>query len=171
MWVTTWAPAAQIRAHRPYSAKSAPTTGGDDGNRTHVQGFAGPCLNHSATSPARSRLPRPRTRPHTISPRCGNVACDRKGLTKATRRTTRSTGLADRPSANPVVRLSTEPDPTSQWVSPPRAGPLRPFCSLRHSPPISSHATSCDPSTCVYYRQGSCGCVSSTGAWCHGPPG
>ena len=25
--------------------------GGDDGNRTHVQGFAGPCLNHSATSP------------------------------------------------------------------------------------------------------------------------
>ena len=24
---------------------------GDDGNRTHVQGFAGPCLNHSATSP------------------------------------------------------------------------------------------------------------------------
>ena len=25
--------------------------GGDDGNRTHVEGFAGPCLSHSATSP------------------------------------------------------------------------------------------------------------------------
>ena len=28
---------------------------GDDGNRTHVQGFAGPCLNHSATSPQHCR--------------------------------------------------------------------------------------------------------------------
>lgn len=26
--------------------------GGDAGNRTRIQGFAGPCLNHSATSPA-----------------------------------------------------------------------------------------------------------------------
>ena len=33
--------------------------GGDDGNRTHVQGFAGPCLNHSATSPSRTTLLRP----------------------------------------------------------------------------------------------------------------
>ena len=33
--------------------------GGDDGNRTHVQGFAGPCLNHSATSPCQVTMPRP----------------------------------------------------------------------------------------------------------------
>ena len=29
--------------------------GGDGGNRTRVQGFAGPCLNHSATSPGGDR--------------------------------------------------------------------------------------------------------------------
>ena len=34
-----------------------PGAGGDDGNRTHVQGFAGPCLNHSATSPLRFGCP------------------------------------------------------------------------------------------------------------------
>ncbi len=36
------------------SRKRSPTeliTRGGDGNRTRVQGFAGPCLNHSATPP------------------------------------------------------------------------------------------------------------------------
>ena len=51
----------------------------------------------------------------------------------------RSTGLADRPSANPVGRILKLKDPSRSAgeVSPPRAGPLRPICSLRHSPPIS----------------------------------
>ncbi len=43
--------------------------GGDDGNRTHVQGFAGPCLNHSATSPDTARRAGARVRRETL-PAC-----------------------------------------------------------------------------------------------------
>ena len=37
--------------------------GGGGGNRTHVRGFAGPCLNHSATPPEPPRLSGPGSRP------------------------------------------------------------------------------------------------------------
>ena len=48
--------------------------GGDDGNRTHVQGFAGPCLNHSATSPA-DRPYRHALRAHIRAANIGGCMC------------------------------------------------------------------------------------------------
>ncbi len=120
LWALIWARVAGIGAH---SAKSAQTTGGDDGNRTHVQGFAGPCLNHSATSPCQVTNAATRTRPHTISVSpntwrehrracagttrgmlgtCSSTNAQRE---KAVTVKDRSTGLADRPSANPVGRI------------------------------------------------------------------
>ena len=63
----------------PFGTKSLVGRRGDAGNRTRVQGFAGPCLSHSATSPGRpagraaaghpsGRAGRPA---RTDSPRCG----------------------------------------------------------------------------------------------------
>src|SRR5438552_3142350 len=46
--------------------------GGGDGNRTRVQGFAGPCLSHSATPPQKAlpqRAPPQRTLPQRTLPR------------------------------------------------------------------------------------------------------
>ena len=47
----------------PSKSTSRPSTAeiderGDAGNRTQVEGFAGPCLNHSATSPTDRRTER-----------------------------------------------------------------------------------------------------------------
>ena len=47
---------------------AAQGTGGGDGNRTRVQGFAGPCLNHSATPPRKLPGLRPMRPQPTGSP-------------------------------------------------------------------------------------------------------
>ena len=102
------------RRRRPESPPAAQNlrkqTGGDDGNRTHVQGFAGPCLNHSATSPCQVTMPRPgqdrttiRLALHDLSCRdmqeCWELCSSTDDSRESRYDQDRSTGLADRPSS------------------------------------------------------------------------
>ena len=99
--------------------------GGDAGNRTRVQGFAGPCLSHSATSPGR---PAGRAAAGHPSGRAGAASTDRFAAVRAVFDT------CSTPTSSTTTSRRRHSDPCGNVTCTPATGAEPPDAS-RHDKP------------------------------------